>query len=249
MEIKYANTHRWRKVVNDDPLALFGKSEQKKLANSLKKVSAYAINHIIAPLDEEFFKWWLPMYQERINTKDNPTNFDIKAKTLGNKSKKYQSLTLLENNEKIGGVIFSIRNDKLFFAYRTFLYEWKQSPLRASPSLYVEYLLTEYAREKGLSYISHGQDRNPYGLNSGIGLVSFKLSTGCRPQLAATYEVKTIDTNDLKVDALIFALPDPSTPYADITKAYLVTDKEGLEKWKSILSFKDKLDVEVIERS
>lgn len=250
MRINYATVHRWRKEVTDNPISLFGTSEQKKLKETLRKVSTNDITFSIRTLDEEFLDWWYPIYEERISSKENPVVFNIRDKTLGNqdKEKAYFSLTLVEGADRLGGVIFSIKADTLFFAYRTLEYDWKRALLRASPSLFVEHALAEYAKEIGLKHISHGLDRNPYGLNSSIGLAGFKLSTGCRPQLPKTYEVSVIDTQELNKNALILELPNDRTEYANITKAYLVADKAGIEKWSHVLKYTDRLTVEVIER-
>lgn len=234
----------------DDSLALFGASEQKKIKDTLKKVSATDVAFVIEPLSDEFLSWWSPMYQAHISSKDNPRVFNVREKTLANtgSGKAYFSLTLMEGEDRLGGVIFSLNDDVLFFCHRTLAYDWKRSGLRASPSLFVEYLLAEHAREIGMKQISHGVDRNPYGLNSSIGLAGFKLSTGCRPQLAKKYEVSTLDTQDLNRDALILALPNEPEEHANITKAYLVADKAGIEKWSPVLKYKDRLVVEIIER-
>lgn len=176
--------------------------------------------------------------------------FNIREKTLGNKDKEkiYFSLTLKEGTNRLGGLIFSLKGDTLFFAYRTLAYDWKSSQLRASPSLFVEYVIAKHAKEIGMKQISHGVDRNPYGLNSSIGLASFKLSTGCRPQLPKKYEISVIDTQELDKDALILELPKEPTEYANLTKAYLVVDQAGVEKWSHVLKYEDRLVVEVIER-
>ena len=250
MKISYATTHRWRKEVTSDSLSLFGASEQKKIKDTLKKVSESDVAYVIEPLSEEFLSWWSPMYETHISTKDNPKVFNVREKTLGNtdKEKTYFSLTLKEGDDRLGGVIFSLKDDVLFFCHRTLAYDWKRAKLRASPSLFVEYVLAEHAREIGMKQISHGVDRNPYGLNSSIGLAGFKLSTGCRPQLAKEYEVSILDTQELNKNALILELPNDSGEHANITKAYLVADKAGIEKWSSVLKYEDRLVVEVIER-
>ena len=230
MKISYATTHRWRKEVTSDSLSLFGTSEQKKIKDTVKKVSESDVVYTIKPLDEEFLNWWCPMYEAHISTKDNPKVSRVKEKTLGNpdKEKLYFSLTLTEGADRLGGVIFSLKDDVLFF--------------------FVEYVLAEHAREIGMKQISHGVDRNPYGLNSSIGLAGFKLSTGCRPQLAKEYEVSVLDTQELNKNALILELPNDPEAHANITKAYLVADKAGIEKWSSVLKYEDRLVVEVIER-
>ena len=251
MEITYASAHRWRKDVVETPLNFFGKSEQIKLKGVLEKLQENKVRFQIEPLDEYFFDWWLTLYNERVRSKDNPQIFNVKEKTLGNadKTKQYFSLTLLEAGEKLGGVIFSLKESTLFFAYRTFKYDWKEARLRASPSLLAEYLLALHAKEAGMKNISHGKDKNPYGLNSGIGLASFKLSVGCFPQLVDIYEVKTLDTDQLTVDTFVLECPKELSANADITKAFLVADDAGIEKWRSLQKYPERLKVEIINRN
>ena len=252
MQITHATAHGWRKNVVDDALSLFGRSEQKKIKEALKKVFDSDISYSIKILDEDFLEWWFPMYENRVSTKDFPTVFDVREKTLGtlDRDREYFSLTLLEDNNRIGGLIFSIKGSTLFIAYRTFEYDWKKADLRCSPSLYVEYLMAEHAKKVGLKKISHGKDRNPYGLNSGIGLALFKLSVGCLPRLSSkNFTVETLDTNVLKKDALIFEYPKTDIPNAPISKIYLVADEEGKKKWSQIERFSDVLDIEVITRT
>lgn len=250
MLITYATVHKWRKEVMQDPLSLFGNSEKKKLTEILKKVADSDITYSIEVLEEEFFDWWFPMYLERINTKDNPTIFDVKGKTLSNpvKDKKYFSLTLLEGEDKIGGLIFSVKGNTLFFAYRSLAYDWRRAILRGSPSLYVEYVIAGYAKTLGLKYISHGRDRNPYGVNSSIGLALFKLSTGCLPRLSKQITLEVFDTEGLNKDALIFECPEPAIQHTPITKVYLIASLEGQKKWSQIERFSDVLDIEIITR-
>ena len=250
MKINYASTHRWRKEVVDDPLALFGKSEQQKMKQTLKHITGSDVICHISVMDDAFLDWWYPLYESRISSKDNPKIIDIKKKLLDNldKEKIYYTLTLTEGEDRLGGVIFSQKADTLFFAYRTLAYDWNRSQLRASPSLYIEYVLAKYAWEAGLKYISHGVDRNPYGLNSSIGLANFKLATGCRPQLSKSYEVFSIETEKLTKDILILALPDKLDEHADIKQAYLVADNAGMNKWQSVLKYPDHLLVETVER-
>ncbi len=252
MEITYATGHKWSKKVVEDSLSLFGKSEQKKIAETLKKINTSDISYTIQPLDEEFFGWWLPLYEERISTKDNPKIFNVKDKTLGNpdKDKKYFSLTLLEGNIKLGGLIFSVKENTLYFAYRTFAYDWEKAILRCGPSLYVEYVVAEHAKRLGLKNISHGKDHNPYGLNSSIGLALFKLSVGCLPQLPEeNFTVERLDAEKLDKDALVFEYPQESVKCASITKIYLIASLEGQNKWSQLERFSDVLDIEIITRA
>lgn len=251
MQIRYATGHRWYKKIADQSLENFGKNDVARLRSSFPRVVESKIGFEITELSNEFLDLFLPMYEKRILEKENPKIFDIRAKTLGNPAndaKKYYSLSLRQNEQFLGGVIFSIRDGGLFIAYRTLEKNWPGVNLPASPSLYVEFLLDEHAADVGANYIIHGKDRNPYGLNSSIGLANFKLSVGCRPTLPNIYEIETIETDNLTKDTLILECPNVITKNAVITKAYLIADKEGVEKWSSLLKYKDRLSIEVIKR-
>lgn len=250
MKVTHASGHRWYKEVAEEPLDLFGKSEQKKLKETLRKIESSDVRYRIEPLGNHFFDWWIPMYQDRIRTRNNPKVFNVREKTLGNtnKNKKYFSLTLFEGENRLGGVVFSFNKDTLSFAYRTCRFDWEKARLRSSPSLYVEYVMAEYAKQNGLKHILHGRDHNPYGLNSGIGLAMFKLSTGCRPQLPKSYELEIIETDDVATDVLIFGCPEKLSMNADITKAYLITSQKDVERWQSLFKYPNRLEVEIICR-
>lgn len=250
MLIRYATGHRWCKEVTDEVIDQFGKNDAARLRSTLKKVTASGVRHVIEPLSDSFLDRFLPLYEKRILEKENPTVFDIRTKTLGNpdKAKRYHSLSLYEGERFLGGLIFSIKEDVLSIAYRTLANKWEAANLQARPSLYVEYLISDHARAIGSKTIIHGKDRNPYGLNSSIGLANFKLSSGCRPQLPKIYEIATIETADLERDALILEFPEVGEKHADIKKAYLVADAAGIEKWKALFKHHDRLHVEVIER-
>jgi hypothetical protein len=185
------------------------------------------------------------LYEARINEKENPRVFAIAEKTLGGKKpEKYFSMALYEDNTAIGGTIFSLTDDKLSIAYRTYQNNWLQANLQANPSSYTEYLLNVEAQQQNKSIIIHGKDRNPYGLNSSIGLANFKLAAGCHPELPKVYEVNTIDTDTLTRDVLIFAFPEPGE--TTIKKAFLIVDDAGFEKWSQVAKYPHLLDVTIL---
>jgi hypothetical protein len=108
-------------------------------------------------------------------------------------------------------------------------------------------MVAVFAFDQGKTIISHGKDRNPYGLNSAIGMAGFKLSVGCRPSNVTdgTYEIHTLDTDKLTEDCLILEQPKEGT---DITKAYLVTSRENGHKHLQVTKYPEQLSVEVLYR-
>lgn len=241
MIITYASAHRWTKPVSPDPMSDFGKNAAARLRATYSRLPDYTISNTVAPLDANFLDWFIPLYETRINEKTNPRVFDIRTKTLGSKNPgKYFSMSLREHDEIVGGTIFSYRDGKMSIAYRTYANTWINANLPANPSAYTEFLINQYAVEVGAHTIIHGKDRNPYGLNSSIGLANFKLAAGCRPELPKKFEVATIDTDTLTIDALILAYPEIGTA---ITKAYLVTDEIGRQKWQGVTAYGDRLEI------
>lgn len=249
MKITYATAHTWHKNILPITLDQFGKNDKARLTSTLKKAQEGNIEIKIQKLDEAFLDWFIPMYVQRISEKANPVVFDIHTKTLGNKRRahRFYSMTLYEHGKAIGGTVFILRKTKISIAYRTYAYKWTESTLQASPSLYAEYAITEFARAQDKKTIIHGKDRNPYGKHSNIGLAIFKLSVGCQPKKSRQFEIQEIDTDTLDSDTLIFEYP--GNLQQDITKAYLVVSKENLSKWEQVTKYPERLSVEVLLRN
>ncbi|MAZ56705.1 hypothetical protein CL653_02860 [bacterium] len=248
MIISYPNGHRWRKPVIADPLQHFGKSNRARVRSTLNRVHEYDVKFAIEELSADFFTWFKPLYESHIGAMQNGKIYDIEGTTLykENSDKKYYSITLYEKDRPTGGTIFSCLEDMLSFAYRVYGHDWVEAKLPASPSFYMEYITSKYAYDIGLKTISHGKDRNPYGLNSAIGLGMFKLSVGCKPLLPKKYEISTIDTDQIQTDALIFEMPNRDD--VEIKKAYLVAKEANLPKYLQLLKYDDFLKIETILR-
>jgi|GEM_PF-2197896 len=247
MKITYASHHKWSKPVVGDNFPLFGKNNQNRLHSTLNNIENTNITHEFSPLTNETLNWFIPLYQETISTKTNPKIFDIRDTTINKNSiYKYYSLVLFENNVAIGATIFSERDTILSIAYRIYPNNWVDNKLRAGPSFYAEYLLNSYASQKGFKLISHGRDRNPYGLNSHIGLAIFKLTVGCTASLLnSSYEVKNIDLDEIDRDVLIFKHPTESR---QITEGVLYASEENVHKYTQVTKYPEKLLVETIIR-
>lgn len=248
MLIEYANKHRWYKELHGDPLEGFGENSQARIKSTLKKVGPTGIETNIQPLTKELLAQFLPIYEAEINKKDNPKIFDVEEKTLGSAASPYPYfyLSLMEKGERLGGTIFCERPDALFVSYRAYIPDWQTAKLQAKPALYAEYVLASHAVSLGKSRLSHGKDRNPYGLNANIGLAAFKLAIGCRPYMIEEYELNKIDTDTLEQDALILQYPGESSEM--ISKAVLVTAKDTEHKWLQVTKYPEALEVETIYR-
>lgn len=247
MQITYPSHHRWLMDISSGLDDCFQGRVGKKILSTLPLLPAANIHCRIEPLTEAFFVAFLPLYTGQIQSKANALIHDIVEKTLHNTKSKfpYYCLSIIEGDTFIGGAIFSVRKDKVSYAYRTFIKEWQHAKLKAGPALIGEYAVAEFSCAQGLTYISHGKDRNPYGLNASIGLATFKLSVGCRPSVRGDYEIFTLKTDTLKEDCLILVMPNKGTA---ITKAYLVTLRENESKYIRAKKYPNLLEVEVVYR-
>ena len=247
MQITYPSHHRWQRSVSSDPLELFSPRTKNKILAAVANLAAEEVSYSIEPLKESFFELFIPLYTSKIGQKDNAIVHDVVKNTLGEgaSSFPYYSLSLFEKGEFIGGTIFSVRPDRISFAYRIFLPKWNIANLKMSPAYIGEYAAALFAYEHKLPFISHGRDRNPYGLNADIGLATFKLSAGCHAYVPNDCEIKTIDTRDITRDCLILEKPLEGVA---ITKAYLVVTPETEEKYLQVTKYPNQLQVEVLYR-
>jgi hypothetical protein len=200
-------------------------------------------------LDEDFFIEFTPMYAANIGSKENALVHDVMATTLlqPRTNSTHYGFSIHEKGCYIGGTIFSLRSESVSYAYRTFQKNWNEARLNANPALIAEHMIAEFGRNNGKNNLSHGKDRNPYGLNSAIGMAGFKLSVGCAPfNLVGAYDIKTLDTDTLEKDCLILEQPNE---VGKITKAYLVTSRENEHKYLQITKYPNQLAVEVLYRA
>lgn len=244
MLITYPSAHKWVELVGAQPDSGLGKNNQARIRSTLKRIPETEISFNIEPLSEETLEWFMPLYTASIAQKHNPKIFDIRGTTIGKSSQyPYFALALYEAGHPIGATIFSERRSLISIAYRIYPLDWSQHKLQANPSLYSEYLLNEYAWKHGFIKISHGKDRNPYGLNAHIGLGIFKLSVGCTPYLPTTsYEMLTLDLTAIDTDVLIMLPPETG---AQITNALLYTKEEHFNRYSQITKYPERLSVEV----
>ena len=249
MQVTFPSHHRWQKDISSGIEIDFSGRAAKKIHASLPILEENSINYSIETLAEDFFIDFMPLYTEQIGNKQNALLYDVKDKTLFNKTHSfpYYSFSLYESGVFIGGTIFSLRTNIISYAYRTFKNNWQQAKVKASPAMIGEYVIAQFAAEHGKKFLSHGKDRNPYGLNAAIGLATFKLSVGCRPSVGkeSEYTIQIIDTDIIIEDCLILEQPKEGT---NITKAYLVTSPENLEKYIQVTKYPDQLTVEVLFR-
>jgi hypothetical protein len=246
MQVSFPSHHSWLKDISAGIEIDFSGRAAKKIHASLPLLEASNITYTIEPLSGAFFADFMPLYTAHIGGKQNSLLHDVEEKTLHKVSSfSYYSFSLRENGVFIGGTIFSLRTDRISYAYRAFQTDWTDARLKASPAMIGEYVVAQFASEQGKQFLSHGKDRNPYGLNAAIGLATFKLSVGCKASVSKGAEVRTIDTDTITEDCLILTMPEEGT---SITKAYLVTTPESLDKHIQVTKYPDLLEVEVLFR-
>jgi hypothetical protein len=250
MIINYLEKHIWRKDAVSEPEQLYGKKNSKRIRSILPRVDSQDIRFEFLPLDGSFLGWFTPFYKEHIGSKKNAQIHDLYAQTLGKAEHVYEywSLTIFEKDKPVGGSIIFTNNELLMLAYRAFLPKWEFGSLQASPSLYADYITSKIAFETGKRQVSHGKDRNLYGINSSIGQAIYKLSVGYIPQIPKPKEnevstILTIDTDDIMVDSLLFHLPEKGER---ITHATLLTHRASEQDYMQMRQYPDLIKVDTV---
>jgi hypothetical protein len=238
MVIQHADKYRWMKRIHPDIFPDFGKNATAKLKQLIRQAPELGISHEIVPLTMEHFTWFVPLYNASIATKQNPNPHNIVEATLlkPTHSYTYYILILREHGTPIGGTIFSVREDYVSFAFRTYPTNWLSAQVRCSPALYAEYLVTEHTLAQGFTELIHGKDKHPYGMNSAIGVALFKLSVGCRPEPQIDFTAIETDTDTLTTDTLLFSLPAPTEP---VRECYLVCSEANRDRYNQLLAYED----------
>lgn len=249
MKLLYADNHTWRKTIHPDIFPDFGKNNTKKLKSLLSGMEEQNISYTFESLAKEFFVWFSPLYDSLIASRENFGGYDIIESTLNNTNSKYPyfSFSLLIDNVPIGGAIFTMRKNKLSLVYRAFPSKFPESiDTRCTPALLAEYLLTVYTVCEGKEELAHGADKNPYGINSAIGLAIFKLSVGCKPFLQKTFEVRELDLETLTHDVLVLEYPSEGKR---INEAALIATEESLSKYQQLFKYTEQLKIKTYIRN
>ena len=252
MNIKYAEKQVWRKPVRENPEELYSQGNQKRVRSTARKILEAKISYTFEPLSQNFLSWFTPLYTELIGKKNNAIIYDLFEKTLNNNlnGNNFLGMTLCLNNTPVGGAIINLYEEVFMISYRAFLPKWPTGTLQASPSLYAEYVTAKEAFRQHKLQVSHGKDRNLFGINSDIGQLMYKLSVGYKPQLPISkpdqeIAVLVLDSEEVYQDVVILQYPDESIY---ITEAILVTSRETETKYNQLLQYPEQLKVQVIYR-
>lgn len=244
MMITHSTHHRWHREVPEDPLTLYSSKNQRRLQSALSKLDQYDIVSKIELLNDDFIDWFQTFYEQTIADKPNAWIHNIRESSqMKEYIENYYSLTLTEKNKTIGGAVFSLRNTGLLaISFRAFLHKWQYATLQVTPSLLTDFFLAEFAYKHGKKIFSQGLDRNPYGLNSSIGLANFKLMVGCIAKLPVNPEYTETDISNLQQDTLIMLPPE----HGDVIQnALLICAPENQQKYKQLISYPERLQVEI----
>lgn len=240
MKITAPTKIRWRKTITPDVLGSYSKKKRKRISQILEDETLH-IQTSFEKLTEDHLMWFSPMYAETISQKENGVFHDVKETTLDNDKKTYYILTVTENSKPIGGTIFSIRKEAIGIAYRIYPNDWPMHTLAANPSLFSDYIITEYALSLGKEFISHGMDRNLYGVNSAIGLATFKMSVGYEPFIPFKPKYEEVDTANIDDSTLIFHKPDGDD--MKIKRATLLDKEDQVSSYKQLLTYLEAADI------
>lgn len=229
---------------------LFSAKVNKGLRRDVTRLGAANYKFVRELVNESYLtNKFLPVYQKNIAQKDSPLVIDIKSKVLDHSPHNfpYEAFSLYLNDEFLGGVIFSVREESLNIAFKTFPTKLSFS-LGTSVTMLADYHLIQYAIDLKKKHISLGKDRNLYGLHSAIGLAMYKLRLGAVPYVSASADnAFVIEFNwDEKSDVLIFLGKEKGSI---INKALLLsTNIQDSQKRYGLLFGQKQCEIEVISR-
>lgn len=244
MKTTIPNKVRWQKAIPEDPLSVYSKEKRRRIRQILNDPDS-GIEADFLPLDAAGIAWFEPLYQATIGQKQNAILHNIADTTIdsGNGAE-YWLLELKDAGERIGGTVFSVRENQLNIAYRVYPNDWASEQTGANPSLFTDYLISARAQELGKEFLSHGKDRNPYGVNSSIGLAIFKLSVGCSPFVPVEREFQELDTEAITDDTLALLAPTEQDAEERIRQGILFCREESLPSYAQVTKYPDLLEVE-----
>ncbi len=217
MNLLYPSKIIWRLDLTPDqtPETILGKTTYKRVIKTLPLLEAAGYRFVIEPITDAWLNDFAPLYQEHIGKKNNSIVFDIIERVHEGQQagKEYFVISLYHQQVLCGGLIFASLNNTFRVAFRVFpLQTTIKTP--TSASYVAEYLLLEHAFAQHISKLSHGRDRNAYGINTSIGLALYKLRVGGQPFAAPGTEFLPIaDLATQSADPfLVFLADTPDQP-------------------------------------
>lgn len=178
----YPEQVAWRIELHNksEPYQAFGKKTASKIRSAITRLENTNYRFQLEPVTPAYIDRFLPLYQANIATKEHPEFFDIKAALLPIITE-YKALSLYDDSQYLGGLIFHTFSDHLATAYKVFP-KTLTIDLPINITFVAEYYFYEYAIQNHLNYISHGNGKNCWGKYASIGLAMFKLQAGNLPR-------------------------------------------------------------------
>ena len=254
-EIMYPSHIGWRVALDgvNDVAHFFGTETVKRVEKSktLLAQSPTGFRFICEPVTPAWLDAFVPLYEEYIGAKEHAAVSQVRAHIAAEqaKGKAYETISLWEGKKFLGGVIYAVMKDRIQVAYRVF-----PRQLSVKLPVGVSYLAEDYLYrrvfELGKKTIVHGRDRNPYGLNSAIGLAEYKLKIGCAPFVSSAPVVTFKKLAELPAhqEALVFLGTEKERT---ITQARLISERalEEQQRVYGILFKQTTVAIEVVNPS
>jgi hypothetical protein len=249
MILEYPEYVAWEKNIDsNDGLNNFNTRQKKYLISFLKSDNYTRIHYKIETVNDDFLNQFIPFYTNNIESKKNPYIVDIK-KLIDLNAKKHSiyTLSIYEDNVFVGGSIFTHRKESVTTSVKSYVRKWSSFSNSVSPTLLAELYFYIHAKAHNYAKVSHGKDRNPYGLNSNINLCATKLQLGYTPRLPKKGGFKLLDTASLSEDILILLKPESGEV---IKTAILFSFNENhVVDYNYLLSNKTELDIQLTDLS
>jgi hypothetical protein len=173
---------------------------RNRISKSLEKFesSRYTIEDM--SLSQDLLARFIPLYNTFIGSKPGQIAADISSviKRNTDQGREYRMLCLLNEENFIGGEIYSVRENILVAAYKV-VPHISEISMKANLSMLIDFEFIKAAHKLGLPEISIGKDENGYGRRLSMGLLNYKLGFGYRI---------IVTGNPLKVNSSLELNPD-----------------------------------------
>jgi len=243
----------WRRSAKIDIAQAFYPSFYKDI---IKRENFFKENFKVEIIDAELEKLnniFIPLYMEEVAGRSDFTldkekiSSQLAEKITNNNN--YKFLFVFDKNEAVTAVLFSLKNNGLYLAYKANKKDFNKTlSHKATVSYWTEKLIFEYGKERGVSFFSYGKDSNPYFGKTRIGLSLYKIKTGMKPKKPAVnsaFSVRSFDEQAIKdknEPVIFFSNPDEKNYYKDcflyyphgsINESYL-KEFEKIFEWSGI---------------
>ncbi|HJN85447.1 MAG TPA: hypothetical protein QF873_03985 [Patescibacteria group bacterium] len=239
MTQKYKKSVCWILTIGDisTPEEHFSSKRMQKYRQSVRKLEETEYKFDVVKLTPELLKDFVVVYDDYIGSKEGGIVYPVaeRIEKAWSEGAVYEIITLHKGDELIGGLLFrQTKAGALTVAYRVFPYKL-DIKLSLSPAYISEYLLMKRALELGAKTIIHGRDQNAYGLNSDIGLATYKLQAGAIPYISARKDNPELEMPEkLDNDVLVCVGSEPRKPCKELVLYTDMSDEEARAKYPKL---------------